>query len=377
MKKFLLWIIVILAGSAVTSLVFWSYQHYLQIAYRKSEIRSLDFNPYTYAKKTKASTSYFYKSLPLGVRNFMDEKKMNFDSLTSCEADLIPGGFSEFAISFFDGNKSNLLVISMENQYKAKSSYNLSNLIKKQRKSDQEYFEIHCLPSASVLNDKSFQLAKTEEHFVDQLRNDNQDLIAIQLSTDSALQIIAFESQDKKFHVLGILPSLQEPSKEEGGTSLPKKISPLFFTSLPEKIRTEIGLRSPNHESLTSCEGDVFPGRDPDYAVSYVANDRLQAFVFEITANGNLLITHDISSLIAPLRKSANDELEIQCRHGSYVLLNPNFKLKPSEKDLAIYFRDSNREVLRVKSTKSTIYSYFAYSTQDSSYHFIGTSDVP
>ena len=231
------------------------------------------------------------------------------------------------------------------------------------------------MPSSRVLNKKAFQAAEAEAHFVDRLRNDNQDLIAIKLSTDLSLLIIAFDSQDRKFHAVGKLSSLKE-SREEAEASK-KTLSPVFFSSLPQKIQAIIAQKNPNYKFLTSCQGDVFPSRNADYVVSYTADHRVQAFVFETTQRGDLLDTHDISALIAPLKKNADDDLEIQCRHGSYILRNPEFKLKTSEKDLAIYFRDSNHEILRVKTTKSPVYSYFAYSSKDGSYHFIGTSEVP
>lgn len=375
MKKFLVWITVIVIGIAVILLGSWSYQRYLLMSYRKSELRSLDFNPYTYEKRTKASVSYFYKSLPSDVRNFMRKKKMNIDDLTSCEADLIPGEFSEFVIGFFNGNKSNLLVIHTENQYKPKSIYDLSKLVPAQRKSAQEYFEIHCLISSRIFNNKSFLPSETEAHFVDQVRNINQDLLAIKLSTGTSLQIIAFNSEDKKFHILGKVASLQEPAEKV--TPSKKMISSIFFSSLPQQIQEEINLKNPNHKNLTSCQGNVFPSRNSDYVVSYVADQQVRAFVFEVSPKGDLLATHDISSVIDSLKKGTDDDLEIQCRHGSYVLLNPDFKLKTSEKDLAIYFRNSNHEILQVKSAKSQVYSYLAYSGKDDSFHFIGTAEVP
>lgn len=206
MNRQTLFFLIFCSGVLASLLINWSYELYSRYAYQASDGKILKFDPYKYEKKSRLSIQYFYTSLPRIVQIAIQNKKMNFEYLTACEANLIPGQFSEFPISFFSGDSAYLYVFELESDFKVKNIHNLSDLLDIKKKSVDDDIEIQCPHSPAILNNSNFHLEKKESALAEVLKLTNREVIQLKSKKSEVFEIIAYNADDKKFHKIGTLP---------------------------------------------------------------------------------------------------------------------------------------------------------------------------
>lgn len=158
--------------------------------------------------------------------------------------------------------------------------------------------------------------------------------------------------------------------------SLTKASLTYFYTSLPHKLQIHIDTQFPAHDALTSCEGDIIPGKNAEFVVSFINGKDGKVLVYELDDNFVTKNTYDLSKMISFKKSNDDDYLELQCRHAAYILNSPHFKLNEKEKSLAETIQLENREVIQLKSRQSDNYGIFAYGVEDQKFHQLGTSST-
>lgn len=206
MRKSLWIFFTFLSGIAVASGLIWAKNSYVLSNYRTSDRRILDFDPYQYTKKTRSSVSYFLTSLPRTIQLTIQNRKLKLDYLISCEGDLIPGHFSEFATSFFSDGTPQLIIFELQTEYIVKNTYDLSSLLNFKKTAEDDSFEIHCPPAGLALNGSSFHIAEQESDLVENLRRSDREVIVLKTKHSAFSEVFAYSMNDAKFHKIGELP---------------------------------------------------------------------------------------------------------------------------------------------------------------------------
>jgi hypothetical protein len=150
-----------------------------------------------------------------------------------------------------------------------------------------------------------------------------------------------------------------------------------FYASLPKSVQISIQSRNMNYDYLTSCEGNLIPELQSNFAVAFFSGDKPHLYIFEPGSHDSIRNTFDLSENMTAKKMTADDYLEIHCAKAARILKAPLFQGEKMALKQIEFLKKTDQDVIQVKAQSSHTYELFAYNSVQASFQKIGTLDTP